>query len=214
MELVVVAQRSLPFQGMTLHSSLTQTPVTLGLYSLRRRRLISIGIPMINLRRSSDRLRFIMGIPIPVRRRLLSEWRPWNRCRTCTSSSWPGASGCTCKQVFESCWAQLLCNWQRTPVSSVFCGVLPALPAVPSVLYEDESSSPKMAVQCPGTKSSHNQMDWNPASIPGQHRIYAWQEAWWCWRTFKMPQPSWLSVPWSRQSGKLALWPLLEVQKT
>ena len=45
----------------------------LGLYSLRRRRLISIGIPIINLRWSSDRLRFIMGIPIPVRRRLLSE---------------------------------------------------------------------------------------------------------------------------------------------
>ena len=44
-----------------------------GLYSLRRRRLISIGIPIINLRRSSDRLRFIMGIPIPVRRRLHSE---------------------------------------------------------------------------------------------------------------------------------------------
>ena len=49
----------------------------LGLYLLRRRRLISIGIPIINLRRSSDRLRFIMGIPIPVRRRLLSEKRPW-----------------------------------------------------------------------------------------------------------------------------------------
>ena len=49
----------------------------LGLYSLRRRRLISIGIPIINLRRSSDRLRFIMWIPIPVRRRFLSEQRPW-----------------------------------------------------------------------------------------------------------------------------------------
>ena len=45
----------------------------LGLYSLRRRRFISIGISIINLRRSSDRLRFIMGIPIPVRRSLLSE---------------------------------------------------------------------------------------------------------------------------------------------
>ena len=45
----------------------------LGLYSLRRHRLISIGIPIINLRWSSDRRRFIMGIPIPVRRRLLSE---------------------------------------------------------------------------------------------------------------------------------------------
>ena len=50
--------------------------IALGLYSLRRRHLISIGIPIINLRRSSDRLRFIMGIPIPVRRRLLSEQRP------------------------------------------------------------------------------------------------------------------------------------------
>ena len=34
----------------------------LGLYSLRRRRLTGIGIPMINLRRSDDRIRFIMGI--------------------------------------------------------------------------------------------------------------------------------------------------------
>ena len=34
---------------------------------------VSIGIPIIILRRSSDRLRFIMGIPLPVRRRLLSE---------------------------------------------------------------------------------------------------------------------------------------------
>ena len=49
----------------------------LGLYSLRRRRFISIGMPIIDLRRSSDRLRFITGIPIPVRRRLLSEYRPW-----------------------------------------------------------------------------------------------------------------------------------------
>ena len=47
--------------------------MTQGLYSLRRRCLISIGIPIINLRWSSDRLRFIMGIPIPVRRCLLSE---------------------------------------------------------------------------------------------------------------------------------------------
>ena len=44
----------------------------LGLYSLRRR-LISIEIPIINLRRSSDRLMFIMGISISVRRCLRSE---------------------------------------------------------------------------------------------------------------------------------------------
>ena len=47
--------------------------VTLGVYSLRRRRLTGIGILMINLRRSDDRLRFIMGIPILIRRRLLRE---------------------------------------------------------------------------------------------------------------------------------------------
>ena len=57
-----------------------------GLYSLRRRRLISIGIPIINLRRSSDRLRFIMGIHIPVRPRILCESRPW--CQSC--------EGCEC----------------------------------------------------------------------------------------------------------------------
>ena len=49
-----------------------------GLYSLRRRRLIGIGIPIINLRRSSDRLRFIMGIPIPVRRPILLTWINFN----------------------------------------------------------------------------------------------------------------------------------------
>ena len=45
---------------------------SLGLYSQRRRRLTGIGIPIINLRRSDDRLRFIMGIPILIRRRLLT----------------------------------------------------------------------------------------------------------------------------------------------
>ena len=44
-----------------------------GLYSLGRHCLRGIGIPIINLRRSDDRLRFIMGIPILIRRCLLSE---------------------------------------------------------------------------------------------------------------------------------------------
>ena len=46
-------------------------PLQLGLYSPSRRRLTGIGIPIIYLRRSDDRLRFIMGIPILIRRRLL-----------------------------------------------------------------------------------------------------------------------------------------------
>ena len=39
--------------------------VQMDLYSLKRRRLISIGIYIINPRRCDDRLRFIKGIPIP-----------------------------------------------------------------------------------------------------------------------------------------------------
>ena len=40
--------------------------ITRGIYSLRRHRLIGIGIPIINLRRIK------MGIPIPIRRYLFS----------------------------------------------------------------------------------------------------------------------------------------------
>ena len=39
-----------------------------GLFSLRKCRLTGIRIPIINVRRSDDRLRFIMGIPILIRR--------------------------------------------------------------------------------------------------------------------------------------------------
>ena len=49
------------------------TPTQLDLYSLRKHRLIGINIPVINPKWSSDRLRFIMGIHIPVRRCLFSE---------------------------------------------------------------------------------------------------------------------------------------------
>ena len=44
-----------------------------GFYSLRRYSLIGIGIPIINLGRSANRLLFIIGIPIHVKRCLLSE---------------------------------------------------------------------------------------------------------------------------------------------
>ena len=44
-----------------------------GLYSLRRYRLIGIGISIINLSRSDDRLKFIMGILISVSLLLFSE---------------------------------------------------------------------------------------------------------------------------------------------
>ena len=44
-----------------------------GLYSLRRYHLIGIGILIINLRRSSDHLRSLMEIPIPIRQCLFSE---------------------------------------------------------------------------------------------------------------------------------------------
>ena len=57
--------------------------VSQGLYSLRRQCLIVIGILIMNLRRSSDHLRFIMGISIPIRQRPLSEKRP--RMEICIS---------------------------------------------------------------------------------------------------------------------------------
>ena len=41
------------------------------LYSLERHGLISIGNPIMGLTLPSDRLRFIIRIPIPVRRRLI-----------------------------------------------------------------------------------------------------------------------------------------------
>ena len=72
----------------------------LGLYSLRRRCLISIGIPITNLRRSWDRLRFVMGIPIPVRQHLLSEQRPRGTpCRNPVMQTLIFLSAST------SCWA-------------------------------------------------------------------------------------------------------------
>ena len=55
-------QKEIISWGIFCEISLTQ-----GLYSLSRRRLTGTGIPMINLRRSDDRLRFIMGIPILIR---------------------------------------------------------------------------------------------------------------------------------------------------
>ena len=48
-------------------------------------------IPIINLRRSSDRFRFIMGIPIPIGRRLFREsklsWNEWKQWWICISLS-------------------------------------------------------------------------------------------------------------------------------
>ena len=43
----------------------------------KRRRLMGKGIPIMNQRRSDACLRFTMGIPIPIRRCLLSEYKPW-----------------------------------------------------------------------------------------------------------------------------------------
>ena len=48
-------------------------PKILDFYSLRWHRPIGIRIPIINIRRSSNRLGLIMGIYIPVRRRLSGE---------------------------------------------------------------------------------------------------------------------------------------------
>ena len=51
------------------NTGMMQVPI----YSLRRRLLIGIGIPIIDLRWWSHHLRFIMWISVPVKRRLFSE---------------------------------------------------------------------------------------------------------------------------------------------
>ena len=59
-----------------------------GFYSLRRHHLIGMGIPIINLRRSSDRHRFIIGIPITVSALLVNRGVRWtNNQGLCVSSS-------------------------------------------------------------------------------------------------------------------------------
>ena len=61
---VTIIRPGIPFTKSRQFNSSLQA-----LHSPRRHRLIGIRIPSINLRRSSDRLMFIMGIPIPVTRR-------------------------------------------------------------------------------------------------------------------------------------------------
>ena len=51
------------------------------LCSLRRHHLIGIEISIVNLRQLSDCFMVIMGIPIPIRRHLFSEWRYFGQVR-------------------------------------------------------------------------------------------------------------------------------------
>ena len=98
---------------------------------LRRHRFINIGIPIINLRRSSDRLRFLMGIPFPVRRRLLvirHQLRPWWIWRTrdqcvdfffCKSLS-PTAPLAVYEFIYHMGNACIICKIRRSNVYLTF----------------------------------------------------------------------------------------------
>ena len=60
---------------------------TLGLWSLYKCGHTRMGIPIINLRRSDDHLRFMMGIPlVPIRRCHPVEWGP--RKHTAYPAKW------------------------------------------------------------------------------------------------------------------------------
>ena len=61
------------FPLMTLYDVIALSP-----YSLKRHHLTGTGIRIIYLRRSTDRLMFIMGILIPIRRRHLATRSPWS----------------------------------------------------------------------------------------------------------------------------------------
>ena len=79
----------------------------LGLYSLRRQYLIGIGIPIIILRRSSDRLRFIMGIPILIslHKSASFEWKEaqtWvTWCLACVNSERCVIAGMVSQNMFH-----------------------------------------------------------------------------------------------------------------
>ena len=64
-------RESIPLAYISIIDTWYQYHSLQGLYILRRHHLIGIGIPIINLRWSSDHLRFIIGIPIPVKWHLL-----------------------------------------------------------------------------------------------------------------------------------------------
>ena len=58
------------------------------LCTLWRHRLIGIRIPIMNMRRWPDRLMFIMGIPISIRRLLFGECRrSWIECMPCDNEA-------------------------------------------------------------------------------------------------------------------------------
>ena len=61
----------LAIQMFDTHSRGFETSLVLGLYSLRRRRLTGIGIPTVSWRQPNDRLKFIVEIPLPIRRCLV-----------------------------------------------------------------------------------------------------------------------------------------------
>ena len=65
---------------------------------------------------SSDRLRFIMGIPIPVRRCLFSEWRPRVTTQIATFMGQHGAHLGPVGPIWAPCWPHEPC-YQGTMVS-------------------------------------------------------------------------------------------------
>ena len=96
-----------------------------GICSLRRRRLTGIGIPIINLRRSDDRLRFIMGIPILIRHKFTQRMqKTLAKFPTNFGVGWPWSS--TSNSTWKSQFIYVHLATKVTTTTSSTAGVAPA----------------------------------------------------------------------------------------
>ena len=83
--------------------------------SLRRCRLTGgyIGMPIISLRQLDERLRLIMGIPIPIRCCFyLNNYRPWTRFLSLAQSKLRLCSANNTNR--PGYWSNLPCDWPST----------------------------------------------------------------------------------------------------
>ena len=96
-------------------------------YSPRRHRLITIGIPIIKLRWSSDRLRFIMGVPIPVWRCLLVNRGPAGSaialCKFGYQSTVWRISHCKSRSSPGNTYQPVAKFWKKSLIGTIFAQI-------------------------------------------------------------------------------------------
>ena len=94
------------------------THKTQAFYPLKRRRPMGVGIPITNLIRSDDRLRLIMGPPIPIRRCLFREYRPWCLSEGSTFCDVASDVSCPCRLGAIMIWCITMTSHECHGVSN------------------------------------------------------------------------------------------------